>query len=169
MAAKRSHNGRKRSARDAHALARMASPASDLGAKATNGGISAKFAHVSNRVAILAGNYRTFAAMLAIVLVWAITGPLFKFSTTWQLVINTGTTIVTFLMVFLIQNTQNRDSLALHLKLDEIIRVLDAADNRLMQAEDETDEELTELKERYQQVVQDEEHEFEESENKERG
>jgi low affinity Fe/Cu permease len=110
-----------------------------------------------------------FLVAAGIILAWAISGPLFHFSDTWQLVINTGTTIVTFLMVFLIQNTQNRDSLALHLKLDELIRVLDAADNRLMQAEDETDEELTELKERYQQVVQDEEHEFEESENKERG
>jgi low affinity Fe/Cu permease len=166
---RRSQNGRTRSSEDRDKAARMASPASDLGARANNGGVAAKFAHFSNRAAILAGNYRTFGLMLAIVLVWAITGPLFKFSTTWQLVINTGTTIVTFLMVFLIQNTQNRDSLALHLKLDEIIRVLDAADNRLMQAEDETDEELTELKERYQQVVQDEEHEFEESENKERG
>jgi low affinity Fe/Cu permease len=120
----------------------------------TNGGISSKFAHFANRTALLAGNYKTFAVMLLIVLVWAISGPLFKFSQTWQLVINTGTTIVTFLMVFLIQNTQNRDSMAMHLKLDEIIRVLDAADDELMRAEDETDEELSELKERYQQVMQ---------------
>jgi low affinity Fe/Cu permease len=130
------------------------SPASELGTMTTNGGISSKFAHFANRTALLAGNYKTFAVMLLIVLVWAISGPLFKFSQTWQLVINTGTTIVTFLMVFLIQNTQNRDSMAMHLKLDEIIRVLDAADDELMRAEDETDEELSELKERYQQVMQ---------------
>ena len=136
------------------ATPKAASPASGLGATTNNGGVSAKFAHVANRTATLAGNYKTFAVMLLIVLVWAISGPLFKFSQTWQLVINTGTTIVTFLMVFLIQNTQNRDSLAMHLKLDEIIRVIDAADDQLMRAEDETDEELAELKERYQQVVQ---------------
>jgi low affinity Fe/Cu permease len=131
-----------------------ASPASELGSMTTNGGVSAKFAHIANRTATLAGNYKTFAIMLLVVLVWAISGPLFKFSQTWQLVINTGTTIITFLMVFLIQNTQNRDSLAMHLKLDEIIRVLDAADDRLMRAEDETDEELIELKTRYQQLEQ---------------
>jgi len=129
------------------------SPASELGARTENGGISAKFAHVANRTAILAGNYKTFIVMVGIVLLWAISGPLFKFSTTWQLVINTGTTIVTFLMVFLIQNTQNRDSLAMHLKLDEIIRVIDAADDKLMSAEDVTDEELAQLKESYQALV----------------
>ena len=129
------------------------SPASELGARTENGGISTKFAHVANRTAILAGNYKTFIVMVGIVLLWAISGPLFKFSTTWQLVINTGTTIVTFLMVFLIQNTQNRDSLAMHLKLDEIIRVIDAADDKLMSAEDVTDEELAQLKESYQALV----------------
>ena len=102
-------------------------------------GIANIFAHLANRTALLAGNYKTFVFMVAVVLVWAISGPLFSFSTTWQLVINTGTTIVTFLMVFLIQNTQNRDSLAVHLKLDEIIRSIDVADDELMRAEDETD------------------------------
>jgi len=130
------------------------SPASELGTKTTNGGISAKFAHLANRTAILSGNYKTFIVMVGIVLLWAISGPIFKFSTTWQLVINTGTTIVTFLMVFLIQNTQNRDSLAMHLKLDEIIRAIDAADDKLMSAEDVTDEELAELKEKYQALVE---------------
>ena len=129
------------------------SPANRLGTMTKNGGVSAKFAHLANRISILAGNYKTFAVMLAVVLVWAISGPFFKFSTTWQLVINTGTTIITFLMVFLIQNTQNRDSMALHLKLDEIIRVIDAADDELMRAEDETEEELIELKGRYQQLI----------------
>src|SRR5690348_6198030 len=122
--------------------AEVASPASELGTRTGNGGVAAKFAHLANRTAILAGNYKTFIVMLGVVLLWAISGPIFKFSTTWQLVINTGTTIVTFLMVFLIQNTQNRDSLAMHLKLDEIIRVLDAADDNLMHAEDITEEEL---------------------------
>ena len=132
----------------------MASPASELGAKTNNGSISSKFAHLANRTSILAGNYKTFAVMVGVVLLWAISGPLFKFSTTWQLVINTGTTIVTFLMVFLIQNTQNRDSLAMHLKLDEIIRAIDAADDKLMSAEEETDEDLAELKEKYLTLVQ---------------
>ena len=135
--------------------ASAASPASELGTKPSNGGgISAKFAKLANRTSIIAGNYKTFIVMLGVVLLWAISGPLFKFSTTWQLVINTGTTIVTFLMVFLIQNTQNRDSLAVHLKLDEIIRVIDAADDKLMSAEDETDENLNELKEKYQALVE---------------
>jgi low affinity Fe/Cu permease len=131
------------------------SPASELGTKPNNGGgVSARFAKLANRTAVITGNYKTFIVMLGIVLLWAISGPLFKFSTTWQLVINTGTTIVTFLMVFLIQNTQNRDSLAVHLKLDEIIRVIDAADDKLMSAEDETDENLAELKEKYQVLVE---------------
>jgi low affinity Fe/Cu permease len=134
------------------------SPASELGTKPEYGGISARFAHLANRTAILAGNYKTFIVMVGVVLLWAITGPIFKFSTTWQLVINTGTTIVTFLMVFLIQNTQNRDSLAMHLKLDEIIRAIDAADDKLMSAEDVTDEELSHLKEKYQLLVEEAEH-----------
>jgi low affinity Fe/Cu permease len=129
------------------------SPGHKLGTMTHNGGISARFAHLANRISLLAGNYKTFAVMFGVVLVWAISGPLFKFSTTWQLVINTGTTIITFLMVFLIQNTQNRDSMALHIKLDEIIRSIDTADDKLMHAEDETEEELIELKQRYQQLI----------------
>lgn len=114
---------------------------------------AAAFARLANRTATLAGNYRTFLLMVVVILIWAITGPVFGFSQTWQLVINTGTTIVTFLMVFLIQNTQNRDAMAVHLKLDEIIRSIEAADDELMRAEDETDEELAELKRRYQQIL----------------
>ena len=130
------------------------SPASIIGVRnGKHNGASSRFAHIANRVSLLAGNYKTFGLMLAIVLVWAISGPLFKFSTTWQLVINTGTTIVTFLMVFLIQNTQNRDSLAVHLKLDEIIRAIDAADDRMMRAEDETDEDLADMKEQYGHLI----------------
>jgi low affinity Fe/Cu permease len=107
------------------------------------------FAKFSNRIAHWAGHYVAFVLAFAIIVVWAITGPFFGFSDTWQLVINTGTTVITFIMVFLIQNTQNRDALAMHLKLDEIIRSIDQADNNLMAAEDETDEELADLKAKY--------------------
>ena len=103
------------------------------------------FRTLAARTAHGVGSAGAFAAALSIVVVWGCTGPLFKFSDTWQLVINTGTTIVTFLMVFLIQNTQNRDSLAIHLKLDELIRANDAARNRLMGLDDLSDDELTEL------------------------
>jgi low affinity Fe/Cu permease len=92
-----------------------------------------------------------FLIALTIVLVWAVTGPLFAFSDTWQLVINTGTTIVTFLMVFLIQNTQNRDSQALHAKLDELVIAMKGADNNLVEAEDLPDDQLESLKEHFQQ------------------
>src|SRR5829696_732799 len=108
-----------------------------------------QFAH---RASTFAGHYVAFLAALAIIVVWAVTGPVFGFSETWQLVINTGTTIVTFLMVFLIQNTQNRDALAMHLKLDELIRSTEEANNELMNAEDETDRELAALKEKYLQL-----------------
>jgi low affinity Fe/Cu permease len=116
--------------------------------------MSERFAALANKAATLAGNYVTFLFALGIVLLWAIAGPLFGFSETWQLVINTGTTIVTFLMVFLIQNTQNRDSMALHLKMDELIRVLEKADNTLIEAEDDTDKQLQELKEKYRKLAE---------------
>jgi low affinity Fe/Cu permease len=115
--------------------------------------MSQRFATISNRIAIISGNYKTFLAMFAVVVLWAIAGPFFGFSTTWQLVINTGTTIITFLMVFLIQNTQNRDALAVHLKLDEIISALSEADNALMHAEDDTDEQLADLKRKYEDLA----------------
>ncbi len=102
----------------------------------------------------LAGHYLTFIVALALIVIWAVSGPIFRFSETWQLVINTGTTIITFLMVFLIQNTQNRDSAAIHVKLDEIIRALDTTDNRLMAAEEETDEELENLRRKYERASQ---------------
>ena len=108
------------------------------------------FGHAAARAASLTGHYLAFLVAFSIILVWAVTGPIFAFSDTWQLVINTGTTIVTFLMVFLIQNTQNRDALAVHLKLDEIIRAIGEADNTIITAEDETDERLAELKQRYE-------------------
>ena len=92
------------------------------------------------------GRASTFVVACVTIIVWAITGPVFHYSDTWQLVINTGTTIVTFLMVFLIQNTQNRDMSALHLKLDELIRVNEDARNKLMNLEDLTEEELEKIK-----------------------
>jgi low affinity Fe/Cu permease len=82
-----------------------------------------------------------------------VSGPIFDFSDTWQLVINTTTTIITFLMVFLIQNTQNRDALAMHLKLDELIHSIETADDRIIRAEDETDEELADLKRKYEGLL----------------
>ena len=90
----------------------------------------------------MGGQAAAFLTALGVVLVWAITGPLFHYSDTWQLVINTGTTIVTFLMVFLIQNTQNRDTLALQIKLSELIVAVKGADNKLAAIDDATDEEL---------------------------
>jgi len=129
------------------------SPASELGARTENGGISTKFAHVANRTAILAGNYKTFIVMVGIVLLWAISGPLFKFSTTWQLVINTGTTIVTFLMVFLIQNTQNRDSEAIQIKLDELIRSIEGAQNSLLDLEELEEDDLDKMRQTYEDLA----------------
>jgi low affinity Fe/Cu permease len=112
-----------------------------------------RFANFASRVATLAGHYVVFVLALSAVLVWAITGPFFGFSDTWQLVINTSTTIITFLMVFLIQNTQNRDATALHLKLNEVLHTMERADDRMIGAEEATDEELDELKKHYQALV----------------
>jgi low affinity Fe/Cu permease len=114
--------------------------------------MASSFARIAARVAIWTGHYLAFLTASLIIITWAITGPIFSFSDTWQLVINTGTTIITFLMVFLIQNTQNRDALAVHLKLDEIIRSIETADNAMMRAEDGTDEELARLKHKYQEL-----------------
>jgi len=100
-----------------------------------------------------AGSSWAFALALAVVVVWLVTGPLFGFSNTWQLVINTGTTIVTFLMVFLIQRSQNKDSLAVQLKLNEIVAALDGASNRLIDVEDLSEEELETLRRHYEVLV----------------
>lgn len=93
-----------------------------------------------------AGHPTTFTGAVLILLVWAATGPAFGFDNTWQLAINTGTTIVTFLMVFLIQNTQNRDGAALQLKLDELIRAIDGAHNHLLDLEELSDEDLATIR-----------------------
>jgi len=99
------------------------------------------------------GTSTAFAVACGIVLVWVVKGPLFGYSDTWQLVINTGTTIVTFLMVFLIQRTQNKDSLALHLKLNELVAAVNGASNRLIDIEDLSEQELLALREFYSRLV----------------
>jgi low affinity Fe/Cu permease len=108
-----------------------------------------RFAQIASRVL---GSPWAFLTALAVTLGWALTGSFFGYSDTWQLVINTGTTIVTFLMVFLIQNTQNRDAKALHLKLDELLRAVTAARTRLVSLEDMTDAELDRLHDEFQRL-----------------
>lgn len=110
------------------------------------------FDKFATRITFFTGRPVTFFAALLIVIVWAITGPLFNFSDTWQLVINTGTTIITFLMVFVIQQSQNKDTVAIHLKLNELIAATKTASNRLIDVEDLTEEELIILKNFYIQL-----------------
>lgn len=98
------------------------------------------------------GSPWAFITAIAIIIVWGISGPAFHFSDTWQLIINTGTTIVTFLMVFLIQNTQNRDAKAVHLKLDELIRAVRGARNQLVDLERLSDDELTKIEEQFKKL-----------------
>src|SRR5438270_7896879 len=111
--------------------------------------VSDAFRVFARRSSATLGSAWAFAAAILIIIVWGATGPTFHFSDTWQLIINTGTTIVTFLMVFLIQNTQNRDAKAVHLKLDEIIRALRGARNDLVDLEKLSDEELKRLEEQF--------------------
>jgi low affinity Fe/Cu permease len=99
------------------------------------------------------GRPRTFTLAVAVILLWIITGPIFKFSDTWQLVINTGTTIITFLMVFLIQNTQNRDTAAIQIKLDELIRATKGAHNALLDLEELEDEALEVFRKKYEALA----------------
>ena len=101
---------------------------------------------------IVLGSAWTFASAILIIVIWGLTGPIFHYADTWQLIINTGTTIVTFLMVFLIQNTQNRDAKAAQLKLDELIRALKGARNELIDLEKLSDEDLTTLKQQFEHV-----------------
>jgi low affinity Fe/Cu permease len=114
--------------------------------------VSDAFRIFARRSSVMLGTAWAFAGAIFIILVWILTGPTFHFSDTWQLIINTGTTIVTFLMVFLIQNTQNRDAKAMHLKLDEIIRALKKARNELVDLENLSDQELNKLEEQFKRV-----------------
>ena len=112
------------------------------------------FTRFAKWTARMTGRPTTFACAAAVILVWAVTGPLFKFSDTWQLVINTGTTIVTFLMVFLIQNTQNRDSEAMQVKLDELIRAMTGAHNALLDLEELEERDLDQIRANYEKLAQ---------------
>src|SRR5436305_10278905 len=111
--------------------------------------VSDAFRVFARRSAAVLGSAWVFAIAILIIVVWGITGSTFHYSDTWQLIINTGTTIVTFLMVFLIQNTQNRDAKAMHLKLDELIRALKRARNEMVDLEELSDEELNKLEDQF--------------------
>ena len=113
---------------------------------------SDRFGRFSAKSSHYLGSRWAFICAIGVILVWAITGPLFHYSDTWQLVINTGTTIVTFLMVFLIQNTQNRDARAIHLKLNELIHAIDKARNKMIDVENLSDLELDELARTYEKI-----------------
>lgn len=110
------------------------------------------FHRIAHRVSEAVGSAWAFIVAVLIILVWVFTGPVFHFSDTWQLIINTSTTILTFLMVFLIQNTQNRDAKAMHLKLDELIRAIKSARNRLVDLEEMSDAELEVLQKQFEDL-----------------
>lgn len=121
------------------------------GAKSHNkkSSFTSKFEKLATAITRVTGSSSAFLLAVAVILIWAVTGPLFHFSDTWQLVINTGTTIITFLMVFIIQQSQNKDSLAIQLKLNELIACEERASNRLIDVEDLTQQELETLKKFY--------------------
>jgi low affinity Fe/Cu permease len=112
-----------------------------------------RFSYVARRIAVLAGRPVVFLAAVVLIVLWALSGPLFGFSDTWQLVVNTTTTIVTFLMVFLIQNTQNRDTAAIQLKLDELIRATQGAHNALLNLEAIDEEQFERYRRSYEKLA----------------
>ena len=116
--------------------------------------VSDAFRVFARRSSIILGSAWSFAGAVLVILVWFLTGSTFHFSDTWQLIINTATTVITFLMVFLIQNTQNRDAKAMHLKLDEIIRAIKDARDELVDLEDLSDEDLKKLEEQFKRLRQ---------------
>jgi len=116
--------------------------------------VSDAFRVFARRSSMMLGSAWAFSGAMLVIIVWLLTGPIFHFSDPWQLIINTATTVITFLMVFLIQNTQNRDAKAMHLKLDEIIRALKSARNQLVDLEDLSDEDLKKLEEQFRRLRQ---------------
>ena len=114
--------------------------------------MNAFFRRFATRASEITGSSWAFLAAVASIVIWAVAGPLFGYSDTWQITINTGTTIVTFLMIFLIQNTQNRDAMAIHLKLAELIRAVESARTELVNLEELPDEKLQQLKEQFEQL-----------------
>jgi low affinity Fe/Cu permease len=116
-------------------------------------GLAQRLARFASWISEKTGSTPAFLIALGIVIVWACLGPIFKFSDTWQLVINTGTTIVTFLMVFLIQRAQNKDALAVQLKLNEIVAAIEGASNRLISVEDLSDDDLEVLHKHYRELA----------------
>ena len=116
-------------------------------------GTASSYAGFAKTASHFCGRPRTFVLAAAVILVWVVTGPIFKFSDTWQLVINTGTTIVTFLMVFLIQNTQNRDTAAIQIKLDELIRSTQGAHNALLDLEELEENVLDRFRSKYEELA----------------
>jgi low affinity Fe/Cu permease len=114
---------------------------------------ASRFSNLARHAASWAGHPSAFLCAVVVVLGWAFTGPLFGFSDTWQLVINTGTTIITFLMVFLIQNSQNRDTIAIHVKLDELVRAVKEARNSVIDLEDMDEEDLRKLLAKYRKLA----------------
>ena len=122
----------------------------DLDGRAIKG---MRFSNVARQLATLSGRPLTFGLALFAILLWAVCGPLFDYSDTWQLVINTSTTIITFLMVFVIQNTQNRDTIAMQIKLDELIRATQGAHNAILDLEQLDEEQLKQYLERYEELA----------------
>src|SRR5215218_5225519 len=114
--------------------------------------VSDAFRVFAHRSSVMLGSAWAFTGAVLVIVVWLITGPTFHFSDTWQLIINTATTVVTFLMVFLIQNTQNRDAKAMHLKLDELIRAMKGARNQLVDLENLSDDDLKKLEEQFRRL-----------------
>ena len=116
-------------------------------------GTASSYSGFAKAASHFCGRPRTFVLAVAVILVWVVTGPIFKFSDTWQLVINTGTTIITFLMVFLIQNTQNRDTAAIQIKLDELIRSTQGAHNALLDLEELEENVLDRFRSKYEELA----------------
>ena len=125
-----------------------------MAARNRNDGLGPRLERAASVVTRWTGTTSAFSLACGIILIWVLTGPYFHFNDTWQLVINTGTTIVTFLMVFLIQRTQNKDSLALHLKLNEVVAALEGASNRLIDVESLTEQDLQVLHSHYARLAQ---------------